>query len=244
MKKKLLISIILIIFCLLILNNNITLAQTEDIENLNNQVEKVSDISKKITDEEIRNDYLNREWIEFIKKTKLYSYLKLFETTIEPLNPIIAVVMGTKFSLTLYFLTIFIIWIAIFVYSIRILTFFEIISKTLKFLISTGIPIFLAIVGIIPSIGNLIVKFITSFDELWKQIIAFITFIIIIAYFSLFSKIIQKISKSLKNKLEQKKLIRDVKELKKDEEDENKYQKTGKQVLEAIGKEISEEYKK
>ena len=203
MKKKAILIILVILLISILAFSFITKAQLEDqIGELQGNIEKVQDISEKITDttgrlsnEEIRTEYLKQEWTKLLEKTNTGRFLLGISNMLKALSPIFKFLVGIEYSLSWLFFLSLGAWIAIVI----------IIYKAIKDPFQTKEWIALVIAIIIPAIAaqfEIIPKTVSLFVPLFtnKWIIlgsVFITIILLYIY-SLFMK---SIGKTIKEKM-------------------------------------------
>ena len=243
--KKYLTILYFIIGILLISKTFSAIEDISNIDEVNKKIEDVQDIKNKLSDEDVKTEYLKEQWINLLSKNKLGIFLISLEKEIEPINPLIKFLFGIKFSWSWLFIITFVIWMSIGIFTSRLLTFFTIFSKTLRYIISIIIAILFSYIGLTILISEVIVNRINSLPTLWLQIIAILILIFFLFYFSMYSKFLERLFIKIKERKEKNKMEKDIKKLKKEIKSETKKdtenEEIGREVLEEIGKKATEE---
>ena len=89
-----------------------TLQQKAD--NIQEKVDKGTDLANTFSDKESREQYLSNKWAELINKTPLGKSITSTTATIKTADPLIELIFGAKFNFNLSFLLIFSIWLILF----------------------------------------------------------------------------------------------------------------------------------
>ncbi len=202
MKKKLVLKLSVILI-LLVVFSFITKAQLEDqIGELQGNIEKVQDISEKITDttgklsnEDVREEYLKQEWTKLLEKTKSGRIILGISSIFKALSPIFKFLIGIEYSLSWLFFLSLLAWIAVVVIIYTAVKNPFQMKGWIAFSVAIIIPTITAQFGII-------VKFVSFFIPLFKNkwiILGSIGIAIILLYiYSLFMK---SIGKTIKQKM-------------------------------------------
>ncbi len=196
MKKSALILISLLLLSFI----SIVLAQTINPETgLPSDVQGIADVSKELTNEQTRSDYLKKEWGKIIQNNEAFkpfyeAYMKVSPYT----NPIFKYTIGMAPSLSWLFLLDLALWITLLIYLIRLfeLTSF---SPVVKSLISIILMIMFSAMGATKAVAeviiNLIMKIATSW---WMQLIGAGIVIVWLVILSMFSENLKKWAKKTK----------------------------------------------
>lgn len=196
MNKKLILKLPLIILILFSLFLFISKAQLEDqLGELQGNVEKIQDVSNKLSASDIREEYLKQEWTKILEKTKTGRFLLGISGIFKALSPIFKLLIGIEYSLSWLFFLSLGAWFAVMV----------IIYNAVKnpFQIKGWIALTVAIIiAAIAAQFNVFVKTVSFFVPLFKNkwiIIGSIFIAIILLY--IYSMFMKTFGKTIKEKI-------------------------------------------
>jgi len=165
------------------------------------ELEKLKNITEKLTDEEKRNEYLKQEWGKILAKNKYIGPIHNFFVK----NPLIfTILFNEPYNFSLKFICIIILWIFFLAIGFSFAKALGIKSFSLSFLAGIVFAIFFAQITIIGAAVDFTLSLIFSKEQWWMRLIlgAVAFFAIVILYY-LSSATSQAIEKARKKRKEQ-----------------------------------------
>lgn len=168
----------------------ISKAQLEDqLGELQGNVEKIQDVSDKLSTSDQRTEYLKQEWTKILERTKVGRFLLGISSIFKALSPLFKFLIGIEYSLSWLFFLSLLAWIAVIVIIYNVVKNPFQTKRWIAFSISI-------IIAAIAAQFNIFVKTVTLFIPLFKNkwiILGSVIITIILLYiYSLFMKTIGK----------------------------------------------------
>ena len=201
------IAIIILLFVIpLILNLILVKVQAQEAPALPEGVEKIVEVTEKLSDEDTRSEYLKQEWLKILKK---YTFFSAIDNFFKKNSIVFSIIFNRpySFSLTLFFVIVF--W---FIFALGGAQFIKYLSKIESSLIPIILGMLLAVilahVNLFYAISKLFIWFLFFKKEWYWEVLIFfvevIVIIIIVYFIILFSKA-REVAKIIYGKKEQKK---------------------------------------
>lgn len=212
MSKNKLFFVFIIIFLFLIFANILIKAQDTYLPPEVKGVEKLQNITEKLTDEETREEYLKQEWQKILKENKVVAAIDSFCTKY---SIFFRIVFGMPYSLSLTLVFVIVLWLFI------ALTISDITRKGLGFL--EGLSYILGIVAavvlaqlqILRRFSAFLVELIISREAFWARFIVFMIIIAILILLYYFKGGLSQALEQRRKKLKEEETEQKQKEIKK-----------------------------
>ncbi|MAG37822.1 hypothetical protein CMI45_00335 [Candidatus Pacearchaeota archaeon] len=215
MKKEVrIVSLILILLLVIVFVPNIKAIEITDLGN-QEDLKKVTDQIPKNSEEtgEIASDFLKKEWLDVLSKTKsIGPVVKGYEKISPYTDPVGKVVIGEKPGLNWFFFLTLAIWVTLAIYIDKVLSTFSTFSDITSMVISFGMATVLSILGLTRFVAVTISGLLLLADTWWVKLIGIIIFITVLVLISIFSKKFEAIIRlwrirRAKNKKEEQELL-------------------------------------
>ncbi len=190
-KKDLFIGFLLV--ALLLLSINLAAAQTDQLENIEENLDNLEDFKDVLTDKDSRDAYLNTKWTEALNNTKIGPSIERIQTTIKSIDPAFEILLGTTFTFSFTFFLTLILWISLIIISINLAVIIEVYfgperyAKLAKYLASIVFIIFISTIRIPRYFSAEIISAVSKIDNKGVQVMLAVGVVVILISLIAFS---------------------------------------------------------
>lgn len=208
-------SLLIVIFFLSILFVSILLSiliYAQETPSLPYGVDKLQNISEKLTDEEARRQYLSQEWKEILLKNKIVATLDSFFTK----NSIVfRILFGMPYSLSLTLFFVIVFWLFIAIGTADLTRKGLGILEGVAYILGIVSAVILAQLQILKGLSTFLIKFIFYPEAAWARFIVFVLVIAILIIIYYFKSALSQALEQRRKKLKEEETEQKQKELKK-----------------------------